>query len=147
VELDHQHCENIIGDQHRCADDQTGFSCGGEKPVGLAGFHPRGYGTFPRFLGHYVRDRKVVSLEEAIRRLTSLSAAQVGINDRGRGEVGNYTDLVLFDPETIIDRSTTEAPHTPSLGIDMVWVNGEVVFKGGQVTRNLPGKPIRRAIH
>ena len=111
----------------------------------LAGPHPRGFGAFTRFLGHYIRDRNVVSLEEGIRRMTSLSAQQVGIVERSSIQVGHYADLVLFDPDTVADRATPEAPHVSSLGIEKVWVNGQLVFDGGQVTGNRPGKPIRRA--
>ena len=93
---------------------------------GLAGAHPRGYGTFSRFLGHYVRERGVMSLEEGVHRITALSAAHLGIVERGTIEIGAYADLVLFDPATIIDRSTVLEPHRISSGIDTVWVNGEV---------------------
>jgi N-acyl-D-amino-acid deacylase len=110
----------------------------------LAGPHPRGFGAFTRVLGHYIRERKVVSLEEGIRKMTSLSAQHVGIVERGSIQVGHYADLVLFDPERVTDRSTPESPHVPSLGIEKVWVNGQLVFEGGQVTGNRPGIPIRR---
>ncbi|MBJ89220.1 MAG: aminoacylase [Woeseia sp.] len=111
----------------------------------LAGPHPRGFGAFTRVLGHYIRDRNVFSLEEGIRKMTSLSAVQVGIVDRGLIQAGHYADLVLFDPDTVTDRATPEAPHVPSLGIEKVWVNGQLVFDDGRVTDNRPGKPIRRA--
>ena len=111
----------------------------------LAGPHPRGFGAFTRFLGRYIRERGVLSLQEGVRRMTSLPAQQVGIVERGSIAVGNYADLVLFDPETVMDRSTTEDPHIPSVGIDKVWVNGQLVFAGGEVTGNRPGTPIRRA--
>ena len=111
----------------------------------LAGAHPRGFGSFTRFLGHYVRERQVVSLEEAIRKITALSAAQVGIVDRGSIEVGQYADLVLFDPETIIDQATTEKPHAISLGIERVWVNGQVVYQDGSITGRRSGSVIRRS--
>ena len=111
---------------------------------GLAGSHPRGFGAFTRFLGRYVRERNVVSLEEGIRKMTSLSAEHLGIRDRGSIAEGHYADLVLFDPETVIDRSTYEDPHVPSVGIEKVWVNGEVVFDGGETTGNRPGRVIRR---
>ena len=110
----------------------------------LAGPHPRGFGAFTRFLGHYIRDRNVVSLEEGIRKMTSLSAQQVGIVNRGSIRVGQYADLVLFDPNMVADQATTESPNVPSVGIEKVWVNGQLVFDGGQVTGNRPGKPIRR---
>ncbi len=113
----------------------------------LAGVHPRGFGAFTRFLGHYIRERNVLSLEEGIRRMTSLSAQHVGIAERGSIRVGHYADLVLFDPERVRDRATPEAPHLPSVGIEKVWVNGKLVFEGGQVTGNRPGKAIRRLSH
>ncbi|MDH4071582.1 MAG: D-aminoacylase, partial [Gammaproteobacteria bacterium] len=96
----------------------------------LDGSHPRGYGAFTRYLGHYIRDRKVLGLEEAVRRITSQTAEQVGIAERGRIEEGWFADLVLFDPATISDRSTTEDPHRVSAGVAKVWVNGALVFDG-----------------
>ena len=111
----------------------------------LAGPHPRGFGAFTRYLGHYIRGRNVVSLEEGVRRMTSLSAQHLGITERGLIQEGNYADLVLFDPETVKDRSTTEAPHVSSVGIEKVWVNGQIVFEDGEITGSQPGKPIRRA--
>ena len=110
----------------------------------LAGPHPRGYGAFTRYLGHYIRARSVLSLEEGIRRITSLSARQAGIVDRGAIEVGNHADLVLFDADRVIDRATYEKPHAPSLGIEKVWVNGKLVLDGGQVTGSRPGAVICR---
>ena len=111
---------------------------------GLDGSHPRGFGAFTRFLGRYVRDRNVVTLEEGIRKMTSLSAEHLGIAERGAIEEGHYADLVLFDPETVSDRATYEDPHIPSAGIEKVWVNGELVFDGGETTGNRPGSVIRR---
>ncbi len=112
---------------------------------GLDGTHPRGFGAFTRFLGHYVRERNVVSLEEGIRKMTSLSAEHLRITDRGAIAEGQYADLVLFDPETVNDRSTYEDPQVPSAGIEKVWVNGEVVFDNGETTGNRPGRVIRRS--
>ena len=109
----------------------------------LAGPHPRGYGAFTRYLGHYIRDRKVVSLEEGIRRMTSLSARHIGINERGSIEAGYFADLVLFDPEVVNDRATYDAPHELSVGIEKVWVNGQLVFENGALTGTRPGKTIR----
>jgi N-acyl-D-amino-acid deacylase len=109
----------------------------------LAGTHPRGFGTYPRFLGHYVREQQVVSLEEGVRKITALPAEQVGLTERGRIEPGFYADLVLFDPATVIDRATPEEPHLTSLGIERVWVNGQTVYERGVTTPNRPGVPIR----
>jgi N-acyl-D-amino-acid deacylase len=111
----------------------------------LAGPHPRGYGAFTRFLGHYIRERGVLSLEEGIRRISALSARQAGIADRGLIAPGHYADLVLFDPAQIADRATYEDPHLPSVGIVRVWVNGVPVFERGQVTGKRPGAVIRRS--
>ena len=110
----------------------------------LAGRHPRGFGAFPRVLGRYVRDQGVISLPEAVRKMTSLSAAHVGLVDRGRIAPGYFADLVLFDPATVLDRSTPTAPREPAVGIRTVWVNGVVVYEGGAVTGRYPGRAIRR---
>jgi N-acyl-D-amino-acid deacylase len=111
----------------------------------LAGPHPRGYGAFTRYLGHYIRERGVLSLEEGIRRITSLAAQQAGIDDRGLIRVGSHADLILFDPDRVSDQATYQQPHLPSSGIDKVWVNGELVLDGGRVTGNRPGMPVRRS--
>jgi len=110
----------------------------------LDGPHPRGYGAFPRFLGRYVRERKVMPLEEAVHRMTSLAAEHMGIKDRGRITPGMFADLVLFDPATVIDRATPQEPHLTSVGIEHVWVNGAEVFTDGKTTGAKPGRVIRR---
>jgi N-acyl-D-amino-acid deacylase len=110
----------------------------------LNGPHPRGYGAFPRFLGVYVRERKVMSLEEAVRRMTSLAADHLGIQGRGRIAPGMFADLVLFDTATVIDRATPQQPHLPSEGISRVWVNGVEVFAVGKPTGARPGRAIKR---
>jgi N-acyl-D-amino-acid deacylase len=107
--------------------------------------HPRGVGSYPRILGHLVRDQHVLSLEEAIRKATSLAAANVGIAKRGTIAPGFYADLVLFDPATVIDRATYTQPHLVSVGIDRVWVNGATVWADSQTTTNRPGRVVRRA--
>ena len=111
----------------------------------LDGAHPRGFGSFPRVLGHYVREQHVLPLEEAVRRMTTLAAANVGVVDRGRILPGLAADLVLFDPATVGDRATLKDPHALSTGIARVWVNGEVVFENGRTTGAFPGKVLRRA--
>jgi N-acyl-D-amino-acid deacylase len=111
----------------------------------LAGRHPRGFGAFPRVLGRYVREQKVIPLPEAVRKMTSLAAAHVGITDRGRIAPGYFADLVLFDPATVIDRATPTAPRETAVGIRTVWVNGEVVYEGGAPTGRHPGRVVRRA--
>jgi len=110
----------------------------------LNGPHPRGYGAFPRFLGVYVRERKVMPLEEAVRRMTSVAAAHMNIKDRGRIAPGLFADLVLFDPATVSDRATPREPHLTSVGIARVWVNGQEVYADGKPTGARPGRTIRR---
>ncbi|PCJ62340.1 MAG: D-aminoacylase [Planctomycetota bacterium] len=105
--------------------------------------HPRLWGTFPRVLGHYVREIGLFSIEEAVRKMTSLPAAQFGMKGRGLLEVGAVADLVLFDPKTVIDLATWDQPMTPARGIEHVWVNGQSVWCGGEVTGNRPGKALR----
>jgi N-acyl-D-amino-acid deacylase len=105
--------------------------------------HPRGFGTFPRILGRYVRQDSVISLEFAIRKMTSLAAQRVGINDRGVLKPGMYADITVFDPVTIIDRSTYENPSQLATGVSYVLVNGVPVVDGGHVTAALPGQALR----
>jgi N-acyl-D-amino-acid deacylase len=110
----------------------------------LDGRHPRGYGSFTRVLGRYVRERHVVALPEAIRKMTSLAADNIGIRQRGRIAPGTYADLVLFDPATVIDHATPSEPHAVSTGISKVWVNGVLAYDAGRVTGARPGQIIRR---
>lgn len=119
----------------------TNFCTDGE----LDGKHPRGFGSFPRVFGRYVREQGVLTLEEAVRRATALAADHMGIADRGRLARGQAADLVLFDPQAIIDRSTPQDPHRVSTGVITVWVNGESVFQDGKTTGRLPGRVLRRA--
>lgn len=106
--------------------------------------HPRSYGSFPRFLGRYVREEKVCSLGEAIRRITALPAARLGLKDRGIIAPGFKADLVLFDPSNIRDRATWTSPHTFAEGIVAVMVNGELIIEDGQQKEILPGRVLRR---
>jgi N-acyl-D-amino-acid deacylase len=106
--------------------------------------HPRLWGTFPRVLGHYVRDVKLFPLEEAVRRMTALPAAQFGLKDRGSLRPGAYADLVLFDPATIADTATFDEPKTPAAGITRVIVNGRTVWNDGATTGDRPGRALRR---
>ncbi|MEO6208641.1 MAG: D-aminoacylase [Gemmatimonadaceae bacterium] len=112
----------------------------------LDGSHPRGFGTFTRIMGRYVRDQHIMPLEEAIRKATSLAASNVGIVDRGRIAVGAYADLVLFDPATIADRATPTEPHLVSNGVRRVWVNGASVYEGEHTTDARPGRVIKRVV-
>lgn len=106
--------------------------------------HPRSYGTFPRFLGRYVRDSKIVTLPEAIRKITSLPAQTLGIHDRGIIKKGMKADITCFDYQKLIDKSDYVHPHQYSQGIEFVIVNGEVVINKGDHTGKLPGKVLKR---
>ena len=105
--------------------------------------HPRAYGSFARLLGHYVRAEKVISLEEAIYKLTSLPAANLKISKRGALKTGFYGDIVVFDPEKIQDNATFEKPHQYATGMVHVFVNGIQVLKDGEHTGALPGRVVR----
>lgn len=107
--------------------------------------HPRLYGTFPRVLGEYARDRRDLSLAEAVRKMTSAPAARLGLKDRGTLNVGHAADLVLFDPATVRDTATYEDPLRYPEGIPCVWVNGVAVKRDDQPTGALPGQVLRKA--
>lgn len=111
-----------------------------------SGRHPRGFGTFPRVLGRYVRDSSVIDLPTAVHKMTGLTAQRMRITNRGIIQQDNFADLVLFDPATILDRATIAAPGTLSVGIRQVWVNGKSVYKSGKTTGQRPGKILRRTI-
>jgi N-acyl-D-amino-acid deacylase len=122
-------------------------------PIGLVGTDstfvsdkpsPRTYGSYPRILGEFVREQAVLTLEEAVRKMTSGPAARVGIADRGRIADGLKADLVIFDPKTVSPRATYDEPRQFPIGIPYVIVNGEVVVDGGQHTGALPGRALRR---
>jgi N-acyl-D-amino-acid deacylase len=109
-------------------------------PSGRSHPHPRYYGTFPRVLGRYVRELKVLSLPEAVRKMTSLTADKIGIKGRGRLEAGKFADVTIFDQGHVIDRATFENPHQFPIGIPYVIVNGVVVIENEQHTGALPGR-------
>ena len=105
--------------------------------------HPRAYGNFARLLGRYVREEKLISLEEAVRRLSALPAANLGLRRRGRLAPGNYADVVVFDPATIADLATYEQPHRYAVGVRHVVVNGTAALRDGQTTDARPGRVVR----
>jgi N-acyl-D-amino-acid deacylase len=119
----------------------SGAVVGAMREVGA---HPRAYGTFPRILGHYVRDEHLFTLEEAVRKMTALAASRVPFADRGVLRTGMKADVVVFDPNTIRDVSTYEDPHHDSVGISNVIVNGTPVLQEGRITGALPGRVLRR---
>ena len=108
------------------------------------GGHPRGYGAFTKVLGHYTREEKIFTLQEAIHKMTALSAEHMGIKRRGLIKKGYYADLVLLDPEKVSDKATVAEPHKISEGIEIVWVNGKQVFNKGKTTGIFPGTIIKR---
>ena len=108
--------------------------------------HPRSMGTFPRVLGHYVRDLGVLSLPDAVRKMTSLPATYMHLSDRGRIEVGRAADITVFDPLRVADTATYEKPCELSVGIEHVFVNGVAVFEGGKPTGALPGRFVPRQV-
>ena len=111
---------------------------------GIGSPHPRGAGTFPRVLGLYVREKHWLTLPEAVRKMTSLPAQRLGWKDRGVIREGTYADLVLFNPETVIDRSTFKDPTLLATGIEKVFVNGTLVWDTGKPTGARPGYVLGR---
>jgi len=105
--------------------------------------HPRAYGSFIRVLGKFSRDEQVISLQEGIRKLSALPAKNLGIKDRGSIKIGNYADLVLFDPQQVRDKATFQDPHQYAEGIIEVWVNGQSVFRDGEMTGAMPGRFVK----
>ena len=110
---------------------------------GVGSPHPRTYGTFTRVLGRYVRDRNILSLEEAIRKMTSLPAQVLSISKRGLLKEGYFADITIFDPRTVIDKATFEEPHQYAVGINTVLVNGVIVVENGLHNGNRPGRVLR----
>jgi N-acyl-D-aspartate/D-glutamate deacylase len=126
-----------------CSIGSDGSAYAVEGPLRRGQPHPRNFGTFPRVLGVYVRERGLLRLEDAVRKMTSLNASKLGIADRGLLRSGNYADVVVFDPERIIDRSTYENPFRYSEGVVYLVVNGKVVLEQGKHTGERPGRVIR----
>ncbi|HVT40231.1 MAG TPA: D-aminoacylase [Gemmatimonadaceae bacterium] len=123
---------------------KVGTDAGGYDPDStLALVHPRSYGTFPRILGHYVRDEKLMPLEEAVRKMTSATATRLSLADRGLLKAGMFADIVIFDPATIADRATYEQPHQLAVGVRDVFVNGTAVMRNGRHTNAKPGRALR----
>jgi N-acyl-D-amino-acid deacylase len=119
----------------------TMIASDGEIPAfGQGAPHPRSYGTFARVLGRYVRERKLLSLEEAIRKMTSLPAARLGLHDRGLLKPGMYADVAVFDPASVTDRATFAQPHQYAEGFRHVLVNGKPVLLDGRMTAERPGR-------
>jgi N-acyl-D-amino-acid deacylase len=123
-----------------------GSDASSQAPEGVflkSSTHPRAYGTFARLLGRYVRDEKLVPLGEAVRRLSALPAANLGIRDRGTLKAGQFADIAIFDPATIADKATFEAPQAYAVGMRHVFVNGVQVLKDGEHSGATPGRVVR----
>ena len=114
-----------------------------EGPLAGAKSHPRGWGSYPRILGRYVREQKVLSLEKAVEKMTSMPAKRVGLIDRGLLREGMFADITIFNPQTVIDRATFEAPNQYPEGVPYVIVNGQLSVDEGKRTAALAGKPLR----
>jgi N-acyl-D-aspartate/D-glutamate deacylase len=126
-----------------CSVGSDGSAYATEGPLKRGNPHPRNFGTFPRVLGLYARDRGALTLEDAVRKMTSLNAAKIGITDRGTLRAGAFADVTIFDAATVIDKSTYEAPFAYNAGIEYVIVNGSVVLDRGTHTGALPGRALR----
>jgi N-acyl-D-aspartate/D-glutamate deacylase len=135
---------NLALVQPWCSIGSDGSAYATEGPLRRGNPHPRNFGTFPRVLGVYVRDRKLLRLEDAVRKMTSLNAARLGLVDRGLLRPGAFADVTLFDPHRVIDRATYTDPFHYPEGIETVIVNGRVVLDKGQHTGATPGRALRR---
>lgn len=134
-----RHPLHMVGTDAGCCTVEGPFCRG--KP------HPRHYGTYPKILGKYVREEKVISWEEAIRKMTSFPAQRFGILDRGLLRPGMWADITIFDPETVIDKATYKDPHNFPEGIPYVIVNGKIAIDKGKYTGVLAGKTLRKTIY
>jgi N-acyl-D-amino-acid deacylase len=114
-----------------------------EGPLSEGNPHPRSFGTFPRVLGHYVRERKIMPLQTAVAKMTGMTAKRLQLRDRGQIRVGAFADVVAFDPDKVADRATFEAPHAYPVGIAHVWVNGVQVIRNSQHTGARPGRVVK----
>jgi N-acyl-D-aspartate/D-glutamate deacylase len=129
-------------------DPATMIASDGEVPIfGRASPHPRSYGTFVRVLGRYVREKGVIPLAEAVRKMTSLPAQRVGLLDRGLMRPGMKADIAVWDAATIADTATFERPHQYAVGVHTVIVNGQVVFEQGAMTPARPGRVLYGPAH
>ena len=113
-----------------------------DGPLASEGTHPRAFGTIPRVLGSYARDAQLFSLEEAVRKMTSLPAARLGLVERGVLRPGMAADVVVFDPAAVADTASYENPHQYPLGVELVLVNGQLVLRDGIRTEARPGRPL-----
>ena len=135
---------NYVLQKPWCSVGSDGSAYAIEGPLRVGNPHPRNFGTFPRVLGRYVRQQKLLTLEDAVRKMTSLNANKVGLRDRGLIKIGFAADIVIFDAQTIIDQSTYTAPFAYPFGIPYVLVNGLLTIKDGEHTGARAGTTLRR---
>lgn len=128
-----------------CSVGSDGYALATEGPLRRGNPHPRSFGTFPRVLGVYVRERGLLRLEDAVRKMTSANAAKVGISDRGVLRAGAFADVTVFDAAKVADKATYAAPFHYGEGIEYVVVNGQIVLEKGKHTGALPGRALRRS--
>src|SRR5207302_5962245 len=134
---------NLAMQQPWCSIGSDGLAYATEGPLRRGHPHPRSFGTFPRVLGVYVRQKGLLRLEDAVRKMTSQNAVKIGVLDRGLLRPGNYADITLFDPERVLDRATYEEPFRYSEGIEYVIVNGQLVLERGKHLGTRPGRALR----
>ena len=114
-----------------------------DGPLAGAKSHPRGWGSYPRILGRYVRELNLLTLEQAVHKMSGMPAARVGLKDRGQLRDGMFADITIFDPQKVIDRATFEAPNQHPDGIKYVIVNGQISVDDGKRTPALAGRALR----
>ena len=124
----------------------TAVSCDCGATTSFTG-HPRNWGSYPKFLGRYVREKKLVNWGEAVRKMTALPATMIGLTERGYLLPGMIADVTVFNPETVIDRATMAEPYLPSAGIQSVIINGKIALNDGMVSISTPGKPLFRSVY
>jgi N-acyl-D-amino-acid deacylase len=134
---------NLALAQPWCSIGSDGSALATQGPLRRGNPHPRSFGTFPRVLGVYARERGLLKMEDAVRKMTSLNAAKIGLRDRGTLRVGAFADITVFDPQKIIDRATYEDPFQYPEGIRYVVVNGQVVLDDAKHTGARPGRALR----
>ena len=135
---------NLALKQPWCSVGSDGSAFSTTGPLRRGNPHPRNFGTFPRVLGVYVRELKLLTLEDAVRKMTSLNAAKLGLKDRGRLQAGAFADITNFDPDRVLDKATYTEPFQDNIGIESVIVNGQVVLDHDRHTGARPGRALRR---
>jgi N-acyl-D-aspartate/D-glutamate deacylase len=137
---------NLALVQPWCSIGSDGSALSLEGPLKRGNPHPRNFGTFPRVLGVYVRERQLLKLEDAVRKMTSLNATKIGLKDRGELREGLAGDVCVFNPAKVIDRATYTEPFQYNEGIEDVLVNGELVLERGTHTGARPGRALRHGV-